>query len=259
MDTCLGGGKFRWIAKPFKRWAFAKGEEYTRIHSTHYADKYLLKFLRKHGKEADKMNDIPTQSLIKCTDEKHLVPKLIGIIVARKKKSSPKTVLAELEAAMHTSICSGHASKNHTNAQENEWVEKFAEYSCGLGEALDKNRGLDHSKVREYWLSRGPRLFLTAVLYFAFCIVCLETLKGGVRSHSDRMYTLATNSGALVIAFWLLYKRLGDAVEGVIARAAHDYYVNQKKMKFLDPTSPVHMRKLEGNGGEQEKEKYLWG
>ena len=32
MDTCLGGGKFRWIAKPFKRWAFAKGEEYTRIH-----------------------------------------------------------------------------------------------------------------------------------------------------------------------------------------------------------------------------------
>ena len=58
-----------------------------------------------------------------------------------------------------------------------------------------------------------PYIHMCTQLYFAFCIVCLETLKGGVRSHSDRMYTLATNSGALVIAFWLLYKRLGDAVE----------------------------------------------
>jgi len=30
-------------------------------------------------------------------------------------------------------------------------------------------------------------------------------------------------------------------------------------MKFLDPTSPVHLRELEGSGGEQEKEKCLWG
>ena len=107
----------------------------------------------------------------------------------------------------------------------------MTEYAIGLGDALDKNIGLDHSKVREYWLSRGPRLCMTAIAYFVFTLACQELLRGGVTplQSQDRLYVLATNSVALLVALYLLYKRLGDAIEGVVARASHDYYFALKK------------------------------
>jgi hypothetical protein len=37
-----------------------------------------------------------------------------------------------------------------------------------LRAAIDKNRGLDHSKVREYWLDRGPCMMITAIAFFLF-------------------------------------------------------------------------------------------
>jgi len=45
-----------------------------------------------------------------------------------------------------------------------EFIDRFADYALGLGAAIDKNRGLDHSKVREYWLERGPRILPSCFL-----------------------------------------------------------------------------------------------
>jgi len=53
-----------------------------------------------------------------------------------------------------------------------EWLRELADYAVSLGAAVDKNMGLDHSKVREYWLDRGPRLAATAVIFFVFAMVC---------------------------------------------------------------------------------------
>ena len=41
------------MSKPFKKWAFAKGVQFTQIFSQQFINKYLLKFLRKHAKTAD--------------------------------------------------------------------------------------------------------------------------------------------------------------------------------------------------------------
>jgi hypothetical protein len=40
----------RWISKPFKRWAFAKGVQFTKHFSAQYVNKYMLKYLRKQAK-----------------------------------------------------------------------------------------------------------------------------------------------------------------------------------------------------------------
>jgi len=64
------------------------------------------------------------------------------------------------------------------DVDDGELGDRLADFSVELGEAQDKNVGLDHSKVREYWRTRGPRLFLTAVAFFVICIVCQEAQKG---------------------------------------------------------------------------------
>ena len=45
----MGSGRFRCLSKPFKKWAFAKGVQFTQIFSQQFINKYLLKFLRKHA------------------------------------------------------------------------------------------------------------------------------------------------------------------------------------------------------------------
>lgn len=123
-----------------------------------------------------------------------------------------------------------------------EYVEEMADYALGLGAAVDKNRGLDHSKVREYWLQRGPRLLMTALLFFSFVLVCQETLKRN--PVEDRLYLYAVNTVGLLIAIWLLYFRLQDSIEASIARTARDFYVEYKSRQTallgadLDATTP---------------------
>jgi len=44
-------GRFRWVTKPFKRWAFAKGVEVTNRWCRFFATKYIVKYLRYVGKD----------------------------------------------------------------------------------------------------------------------------------------------------------------------------------------------------------------
>ena len=95
------------------------------------------------------------------------------------------------------------------------------------------------SQVREYWLTRGPRLFLTAVAFFVFTIVCQETLKSN--SQADRLYMIAIHVAALLVASYMLYFRLADSIEGSVARSAHDFYVSCKISK-LNPEAVSFQR-----------------
>ena len=114
---------------------------------------------------------------------------------------------------------------------QDEWAQNVSEYALDLGEAVDKNRGLDHSKVREYWLQRGPRLLATACAFFVFTIICQEFL---IKETLDRnrLYNFAVNSVALLIAFFLLYFRLQDSIDASVSRSAHDAYVSYKVGKM---------------------------
>ena len=98
------------------------------------------------------------------------------------------------------------------------------------------------------------------MLYFLFTILCQETLKTSTNRQNDRAYTVVTNLMALLIAAFMLYMRLGDAIEGVVARTTHDYYVSQKRRDFrpLYPAegmrsfTPAKTPKIKsaGSGGE---------
>lgn len=131
------------------------------------------------------------------------------------------------------------------DVDDGELCDRLADFSVELGEALDLNVGLDHSKVREYWLTRGPRLFLTAVAFFVFCIVCQETLKGKLLAEKDRVYTIAVNCVALLVASFMLYYRLADSIEGVVARSAHDFYVSCKTRNLNPCAQSVNRRAVQ--------------
>jgi hypothetical protein len=71
----ISDGRFRWITKPFKRWAFARGERYTREFNARYATKYLWKFYKKQIK----MGASETTRSVR-TDMEGLIPLLTSRI-----------------------------------------------------------------------------------------------------------------------------------------------------------------------------------
>jgi hypothetical protein len=121
---------------------------------------------------------------------------------------------------------------SHTNTNTKTNVDRFADFTIGLSNAIDKNRGLDHSKVREYWLDRAPKLFLTAVLFIVFTIVCQEIFLPGSRNKMVRTKVVVVNTGALVVAILMVYWRLQNSIKASISRSAHDYYVESKTQIF---------------------------
>jgi hypothetical protein len=145
-------GRFRWISKPFKRWAFAKGEEYTQCFSKQYSDKYVQKFLRKQLKIAETMQDrAKADGLQKLNQNSSLIAAKISECLAPTKKRPPRDlVCASIREICYEVLRAGHDSHARAKAtaeDEECWVHELTDFSCGLGEALDKNVGLDHSKV----------------------------------------------------------------------------------------------------------------
>ena len=266
----MGSGRFRCLSKPFKKWAFAKGVQFTQIYSQQFINKYLLKFLRKHAKTADTTVSIAGRS--EHRESIALAVRMTDILLDGQCGKPASGEVAELRrdelwASLRGAIdatlmgqgdCEAQAgarkgveaealsplrlirSSTCLNAQpREEWANELVDFAMGLGEAVDKNVGLDHSKVREYWLQRGPRWLITAIVFFVLTVVCQEMLKsqkeasnseaGRLEAAADRFYTLAVNAVAFIIAMVMLYFRLPDSIEASISRAAHDFYVDYKR------------------------------
>ena len=106
-------------------------------------------------------------------------------------------------------------------------LDSIATYSMSLHRNCIKNIGLDHGKVREYWIKRGPRMGATMVIFSLYSILLTE-LTGDV-TNTDRLRSLAIGGCALIIAFYMLFHRLPDSIDSSICRSAHDFYVQTKK------------------------------
>ena len=256
----MGSGRFRCLSKPFKKWAFAKGVQFTQIFSQQFINKYLLKFLRKHAKTADtsvciagrsehresialavRMTDIllngqcgkPASGEVAELRHEELRASLRGAINASLMGQGDCEAQADATKGVEAETLSPLRlirSSTCLNAQpREEWANELVDFAMGLGEAVDKNVGLDHSKVREYWLQRGPRWLITAIVFFVFTVVCQEMLKSQKEASNDRFYTLSVNAVAFIIATVMLYFRLPDSIEASISRAAHDFYVDYKR------------------------------
>jgi hypothetical protein len=236
---CACPQSLRCITKPFKRWAFAKGVAYTLEHSLAYGNKYLLKFVRKRRKMASALGASHQAGaqvrLSEASEADTLSRALANQLVSSGKTKEKNDLRASLAEVIRAHL---QGAGIMIDADARAWIHEYTEYALGLGEVLEKNKGLDHSKVREYWLARGPRLLLTALIYLVFLIICQEVLKGDKVSRDDRAYTVVVNVIAFFIAVWLLYRRLGDAIEGVVARSSHDFYVLHKTTDFKQLAAP---------------------
>lgn len=269
---CSWNGRFRWISKWFKKWGFAKGDKLTEYYSRLNAKKYLLKYLRKEaklsvcknmmGKKADHassirlatdMSDVLLSRYSDSRSEQEIRTVLVEAIV--KSLGSGLTMnrmkVNEVQT-LETLVSPIHFIRYKSESHAQAFVHRFADYALGLGEAIEKNRGLGHSKVREYWLERGPRMFVLAVLFFVYTLVCQELFHpfDEIDNASVRTNTFVVNTAALIIAILMLYWRLHDCIEASISRTSHDYYVDRKRK--IDARDTVG-RHLEGADNEAQQ------
>mmetsp|Transcript_37514 Transcript_37514/g.88851 ORF Transcript_37514/g.88851 Transcript_37514/m.88851 type:complete len:361 (+) Transcript_37514:97-1179(+) len=242
----MESGRFRWVTKPFKRWAFAQGVEFTNKWRRHFACKYLGKFLHYIAKHEGKIYDRNDRKSLKIATQ---LTDVLMPVAGKKAGYAERPPRAALEEAIAAALDSesrntqgadmalslqrsaaAHPGADMARSTDEQSMRKLvgelAEYAEGLGKAIDANRGLDHSKVREYWLQRGPRLLLTAVGYFVFTVILSESLREN--SPGNRIYSAVVNSAALIIAVVMLFFRLGDSIEAAISRSAHDHYMKWK-------------------------------
>ena len=109
-----------------------------------------------------------------------------------------------------------------------------------LSNKLNKEKGIGHSKVREYWLRRGPRLFM--VLVFTI----LLTIGMGVlllkRTRDENIFSLLVGLNLIICSVYMLYQRLDDSISGTMMRIGHDYYASWKSEtlpKIVNPKTYI--------------------
>ena len=91
---------------------------------------------------------------------------------------------------------------------------------------LNKEKGLAHGKVREYWLRRGPRMLLVLI------ITVLSTLGLALLliepTRNDQILSILVGVNMIIFNMYLLYQRLIDAISGAMMRIGHDHYTRWK-------------------------------
>ena len=87
---------------------------------------------------------------------------------------------------------------------------------------LDKEKGLAHGKVREYWLRRGPRLLLVLIFTILITIGLGHLLVEPTKN--DQILSVLIGINMIIFNIYMLYQRLIDAISGAMMRIGHDHY-----------------------------------
>ena len=203
---------FRFITKPFKRWAFNKAKLYTFYYIKVYKKKYTIKFLNKRKKIAK----------LKCdTKIILLIDKLMNDDLLSTIQNNDN--IDELLKIINNHLIS---NTNILDIYDYELILNFSNYIINLNYIIKKDIGLDHSKVREYWLKRGPRILITFIILLVSNYILYVYLKK--IDNKTNLYLILINTIALSLSIYMLYFRLQDSIESAIARTTHDYYVKYK-------------------------------
>ena len=102
-------------------------------------------------------------------------------------------------------------------------------YYHKLKNKLEEERGLAHSKVREYWLRRGPRLLIVLLITLVVTIILSELLLE--RTWNDHLFSMLVGLNLILCSLYMLYQRLNDSISGAMMRIGHDHY-NSWKDKY---------------------------
>ena len=231
------------LFKPFKRWAFRQGRHFTRGAANAFMEKYLLKWLGKREKVAirrSKHTEFAGASLQR--ELAKALTKLLAISPPMTENAtnidceaallSAEPKLTNLRAAA-IEACEQIMVQRQARGAWGPAVEQLVDYALGLRAAISDHAGYDHGKVREYWLLRGPRMVAVLLIVLVVATTCEELLfdhKGGARAMQMRLIIAACGAAALLVSsLFMLYRRVPDAIYGVVSRSAHDYYVSTKR------------------------------
>lgn len=107
-----------------------------------------------------------------------------------------------------------------------ENVPGLEDFSVELHNKLVSEKGLAHSKVREYWLRRPPRLLIVLIISILITIGLAELLIEV--SHNEHVHYLLISLNLLIFTVYLLYQRLIDSISCSMMRIGHDTYKNWK-------------------------------
>ena len=209
----------RKFLKPFKRWAFKRANNYTFYYINLYNMKYIVKYLKKIKKISILKNN---NNRIELIDKLNNI-EFINILNNNNYKN--------IEDTLNIINCYLLNNSDIVNLYDYEIIYNYSVYIYYLKELNKKDIGLDHSKVREYWLKRGPRIFLTSTFFIILNYILYSYFKD--IDYNTQLYLIIINIIALISSFYMLYYRLPDSIESAIARTTHDHYVKYKNNFIL--------------------------
>jgi hypothetical protein len=204
--------------KPFKRWAFKRANNYTFYYINLYNKKYIVKYLKKIKK---------ISILKKNNNQIELIEKLNNIeFIDILNNNNYKNIEDTLN------LINSYLVNNSdiVNLYDYQIIYNYSLYIYNLKEINKKDFGLDHSKVREYWLKRGPRIFIASFILLIANYILYIYFKELDRN--TNYYLILINIIALLLSLYMLYYRLPDSIESAVARTTHDYYVKYKKTEL---------------------------
>lgn len=105
---------------------------------------------------------------------------------------------------------------------------------------LTKEKGVAHSKVREYWLRRGPRLLIILILTICITIGLADLLVE--ITYKDHLYSILIGINMIIFNIYMLYERLIDSISGTMMKIGHDSYKNWKKTLVEDTSTVNHLK-----------------
>ena len=103
-------------------------------------------------------------------------------------------------------------------------IFNFLSFSRILKMKLNRESSLAHSKVREYWLRRGPRLLLSLLITLGINILLSKI----ILNERNYLYSILLSLNITMFTLYMLYKRLPDSIHATMMRTGHIYY-NQWK------------------------------
>jgi len=267
----------RCCLKPLKRWSYRKGRAFTRDAARRYFSKYLIKYLRKQHKLHESAQGsfycVPTsQQQPLCTK----LSDLLAVSARMKEVASGITSFAEpliplelepselrlavvkiIERSIAMSTDGGSRTSTSDEAADEDKqlaISQLADYSLGLRAAIAVNAGFDHSKVREYWIYRGPRVLALALLAVIMTLITEELIIDTTKDMRRERLLVALWAFVILLAtaMFMLYRRLPDAIYATVSRSAHDYYT-QTKRSIQMSTSCSGGEASSGNENNEDK------
>ena len=117
------------------------------------------------------------------------------------------------------------------NSHNYHRVPGLINFKHNLNNDLNNEKGLAHSKVREYWLRRGPRLIiillLTIIITILFSALLIE------RTLNDYIFSILVGINLILCSLYMLYQRLIDSISGAMMRIGHEHYTKWKRGTLL--------------------------